>query len=206
MAPEEQVLVIERAAFDAIESFQGIRSDVGRYFPELLTRGAPRFMPRTAAEHDPMYKQIIPYVLLSKNGRYLSYVRGRRSGEKRLVGRRSIGIGGHINPVDDMPLFSVDFQEAYHAAVQREVDEEIIVDGPHTDEIVAIINDDSTEVGQVHLGIVHHWVVDDAKVEKREQMITRLEFLSPQELSDVAHELESWSSLCLDHIHARTVG
>jgi predicted NUDIX family phosphoesterase len=200
MAQEEQVLVIERTVFDALGSFQGISFDVDTYFPALLTRGTPRFIPRSSAEHDPTYKQIIPYVLLSCGDRFLCYVRGRRSGETRLVGLRSMGIGGHINPVDDMPLFNSDFQEAYRAAVEREVAEEIAVDCPHTDRIVAIINDDSTEVGQVHLGIVHHWVVDEAKVAKREQMITRLAFMSPRELNEVAGELESWSALCLQHV------
>jgi len=124
----------------------------------------------------------------------------REPGETRLVGNRSIGIGGHINPVDDMPLFSDDFGETYLTAVEREVAEEVAVDTAHTDSIVALLNDDSTEVGQVHLGIVHYWTLDAPTVTKREQMMTQMGFLSRGELHDVRDTLESWSQFCLDHL------
>jgi predicted NUDIX family phosphoesterase len=156
-------------------------------------------MPRAAAENDPRFKQLIPYVILGCDGMYLSYVRGQRAGEGRLVGRRSIGIGGHINPADDMPLFG-DAHEAYLAAVQREVAEEVEVRSAHTDRVVALLNDDSTEVGRVHLGIVHHWALQRPEVVKREQMITQLSFLSVSELQAVRESLETWSQFCLDQL------
>ena len=137
---------------------------------------------------------------MSHAGKYLTYVRGRRAGESRLVGHRSIGIGGHINPADDMPLFHADFREAYFAAVEREVAEEVSVEAPHQDRIVALLNDDSTEVGSVHLGVVHYWKLDAPKVSKREQMITQLAFMTAAELHEVRDSLETWSSLCLDHL------
>jgi predicted NUDIX family phosphoesterase len=157
-------------------------------------------MPRPEAEVDPNFKQIIPYVVMAHAGRYLSYVRGARGGEKRLVGHRSIGIGGHINPADDLPLFNADLRETYRAAVEREVAEEVVVGAPHTDQIVALLNDDSTEVGQVHLGVVHLWELDAPDVRKREQMITQLGFLTPTELHEVRDALESWSRMCLDQL------
>jgi predicted NUDIX family phosphoesterase len=133
-------------------------------------------------------------------GKYLSYVRGRRAGESRLVGLRSIGIGGHINPGDDMPLFSADLRGAYAAAVAREVAEEVCVEARHTDHVAALLNDDSTEVGRVHLGIVHLWVLETPDVTKREQMITQMGFLSPAELEQVRDTLETWSRLCLERL------
>ncbi len=195
---EEQVLVVERKVLEQAGLFQGLAFDVQRYLDKLFVPGVLRFMPRPKAEADPAYKQIIPYVIMSCDGKYLSYVRGRRAGEARLTGLRSIGIGGHINPADDMPLFSSDFREAYKSAVEREVAEEVCVEAGHTDSIVALLNNDSTEVGSVHLGIVHHWVLDSPGVSRREQVITQMSFMSPAELRKVRDSMETWSQLCLD--------
>lgn len=204
MAEEEQVLVVERRVFEDVGLFQGLAFDVERYLQRLFVPGVPRFMPRSEAEADPAFKQIIPYVILGCGGKYLSYVRGRRSGEARLVGRRSIGIGGHINPVDDMPLFSADFRDAYRGAVEREVAEEVTVSVGHDDRVVGLLNDDSTEVGRVHLGMIHLWVLESDGVRKGEQMITQMAFMSPDELQGVRDSLESWSRLCLDHLEELT--
>jgi predicted NUDIX family phosphoesterase len=198
MAKEEQVLVIERKVLEQAGMFQGLVFDVQRYLDKLFVPGVPRFIPRPKAEADPGYKQLIPYVIMSCDGKYLSYVRGRRAGETRLTGLRSIGIGGHINPTDDMPLFNADFYQTYISAVEREVAEEVSVEAGHSDTIVALLNDDSTEVGSVHLGIVHHWILDSTKVSRREQVITQMAFMSPAELREVRDSMETWSQLCLD--------
>jgi predicted NUDIX family phosphoesterase len=181
--------------------FQGLAFDVERYLRTIFVQGIPRFISRSQAEVDPAYKQLIPYVIISHNGRYLTYVRGRRAGEARLLNLRSIGIGGHINPADDMPLFNADFYEAYLSAVEREVAEEVSVEANHTDSIVALLNDDSNEVGSVHLGVVHHWILDAPKVSKREQMITQMAFMTPAELHQVRDTMETWSQLCLDNLN-----
>jgi predicted NUDIX family phosphoesterase len=198
MAKEEQVLVVERKVLEQAGMFQGLVFDVRRYLDKLFVPGVPRFMPRPQAEADPGYKQLIPYVIMSCDGKYLSYVRGRRAGEARLTGLRSIGIGGHINPIDadNSPLFAY-LYENYLTAVKREVAEEVSVEAGHTDSIVALLNDDSTEVGSVHLGIVHHWVLDSPSVSRREQVITQMAFMSPAELRKVQDSMETWSQLCL---------
>ena len=198
MVSEEHVLVVERKIIEKIGMFEGLAFNVDRYLNEIFVEGVPRFIPRSKAETDPSYKQLIPYVIMAHDGKYLSYVRGKRAGETRLVGNRSIGIGGHINPVDNMPLFNIDYYETYLAAVEREVDEEVSVDTDHTDSIVALLNDESNEVGSVHLGIVHYWDLNEPNVEKREQMITQMSFLSLDELEQVRESLETWSQKCLD--------
>jgi predicted NUDIX family phosphoesterase len=200
MSEEEQVLVVERATLERVGMFDGLTFDVERYLGELFTPGAARFLSRSLVEADPAYKQLIPYVIMTCSGKFLSYVRGRRAGESRLVGLRSIGIGGHINPGDDLPLFSADLRGAYATAVAREVAEEVCVESRHTDHVVALLNDDSTEVGRVHLGIVHLWVLDRPDVTKREQMITQMGFLSPADLQQVRDTLETWSRLCLERL------
>lgn len=200
MAQEEQVLVVDRSVVEQAGMFQGLVFNVEHYLEPLLAPGVPRFINRSQAEADPSFKQLIPYVLIECGGKLLSYVRGKRAGEKRLVGHRSIGIGGHINPLDDMPLFNADFRDAYLAAVEREVQEEVCIETRHRDRVVALLNDDSTEVGQVHLGIVHCWTLDEPRVGKREQMMTQLEFMSPADLHQVRDTMETWSTLCLDHL------
>ena len=197
MAQEEQILVIETKVLEQIGIFQGLMFDVDSYIKQIFVAGVPRFMPRKEAEPDPAFKQLIPYVIMNHGNKYLSYVRGRRASETRLVGNRSIGIGGHINPVDDMPLFSSDFYDTYLSAVKREVEEEVHVETNYTDSIVALLNDDSNEVGRVHLGIVHYWILDAPKVNKREQMITQMAFMTPVELQKVRDTMETWSQLCL---------
>jgi predicted NUDIX family phosphoesterase len=131
------------------------------------------------------------------DGQYLSYVRGKRAGETRLVAKRSIGIGGHINPVD-WTLFSADPYKTYLEAVQREVAEEVSVETTYKDKVVALLNDDSNEVGRVHLGIVHLWTLDEPQVNKKEGMITKMGFMSIPELQKVRDTMETWSQICFD--------
>ena len=200
MAQEEQILVIETKVLEQIGIFQGLMFDVESCIKQIFVPDVPRFMPRKEAEPDPAFKQLIPYVIMNHEDKYLSYVRGRRAGETRLVGNRSIGIGGHINPVDDMPLFNADFYDTYLSAVKREVEEEVHVETNYTDSIVALLNDDSNEVGSVHLGIVHYWRLAEPKVSRKEQMITQMSFMTPDELHENRDAMETWSGLCLDNL------
>ncbi len=205
MAQEEQVLVVERKVVEQVGLFHGLNFNVAPYLDKLFAPGVPRFIPRPQAEANPDFKQLIPYVIMAHNGKYLTYVRGKRAGETRLISKRSIGIGGHINPVDhEAPLFGTDFKEIYDTAVQREVAEEVEVKANHTDQIVALLNDDTNEVGQVHLGIVHLWTLDAETVTRKEQMITQLTFMTPEQLNEVKETMETWSQLCLKDLTKMT--
>ena len=194
----ENVLVIRRSLFDELGSFQGLSFEPEKYLKAILSRGSNFFIPRREAENDPAYKQIIPYALMSFEKRVLHYVRGKKAGEQRLVAKGSIGIGGHMNETDES-LFAMD-EQAYRAGVEREVNEEIKIDTPFEDRIVALLNDDSTEVGRVHLGIVHIFKLKEPNVQKREAMITGLTFLTKEELMARRQSLESWSQICLDSL------
>jgi predicted NUDIX family phosphoesterase len=196
--PDENVLVVRRSLFDQLGSFHGLNFEPQKYLRELLRRGNNFFLQRAQAEQDPTHKQIIPYVLLAFGDKVLYYVRGKKAGEQRLVAKGSIGIGGHMNEGDES-LFVLD-EAAYRAGVEREVNEEIKIDTRFEDRIVALLNDDTTEVGRVHLGIVHLFKLAEPKVEKREAMITSLAFLSKDELLSRRDSLESWSQLCLDSL------
>lgn len=196
--PEENILVIKRELFDRLGSFQGLNFEPEKYLKSILSRGNNFFLPRAQAENDPTHKQIVPYALLSCDDEVLYYVRGKKAGEQRLVMKGSIGIGGHLNDSDES-LFAWD-EDAYRAGVEREVNEEIRIDTKFEDRIVALLNDDSTEVGRVHLGIVHVFKLSEPKVEKREAMITNLSFLNKNVLIARRDSLESWSQLCLDSL------
>ena len=95
-------------------------------------------------------------------------------------------------------LFAWD-EAAYRAGVEREVNEEVQIDAPFEDRIVALLNDDTTEVGQVHLGVVHVFQLVKPEVQKREAMITNLGFLTKSQLEERRESLETWSQICLDH-------
>ena len=197
-APEENVLVVRRSLLDQLGNFHGLNFEPEKYLAALLSRGNNFFSPRVQAEDDPTYKQIIPYALLAFEKKVLYYVRGKKAGEQRLVAKGSIGIGGHMNETDES-LFALN-EQAYRAGVEREVNEEINIDTQFEDRIVALLNDDTTEVGRVHLGIVHVFDLAQQKVEKREAMITNLAFLTRAELMARRESLESWSQICVDSL------
>ena len=197
-APEENVLVVRRSLLDQLGNFHGLNFEPEKYLAALLSRGNNFFSPRVQAEDDPTYKQIIPYALLAFENKVLYYVRGKKAGEQRLVAKGSIGIGGHMNETDES-LFALN-EQAYRAGVEREVNEEINIDTQFEDRIVALLNDDTTEVGRVHLGIVHVFDLAEQKVEKREAMITNLAFLTRSELMARRESLESWSQICVDSL------
>ena len=196
--PDENVLVVRRSLFDELGSFHGLNFETEKYLSALLSRGNNFFLPRAQAETDPTHKQIIPYALIVHGDTVLHYVRGKKAGEQRLVAKGSIGIGGHMNDTDES-LFAWD-EHAYRAGVEREVNEEIKIDSPFEDRIVALLNDDTTEVGRVHLGIVHVFRLAEPKVEKREAMITNVAFLKKDELLGRRENLETWSQLCVDSL------
>jgi predicted NUDIX family phosphoesterase len=196
--PDENVLVVRRSLFDELGSFHGLNFAPEKYLSALLSRGNNFFLPRAQAENDPTHKQIIPYALIACGDSVLHYVRGKKAGEQRLVAKGSIGIGGHMNDTDES-LFAWD-EQAYRAGVEREVNEEIEIDSPFEDRIVALLNDDTTEVGRVHLGVVHVFRLAQPKVQKREAMITNLSFLNREELLALRDNLETWSQLCVDSL------
>ena len=192
------VLVIRRSLLESLGLFQGLQFEVDRYLAAMLTRENNFFSPRSSAETDSSLKQIIPYALLVSGGKVLRYKRGKKSGEQRLVAKGSIGIGGHMNDHDE-GLFALD-KQAYLTGVEREVNEELIVEQPLRNRIAALINDDSNEVGQVHLGVVHVLELPHPMAEKRESMILNIEFLTTGQLRAERDTLETWSQICVDNL------
>ena len=197
---DENVLVFPRSLFEQLGIFQGFNPDVNRYLPAILDAKNNSFMARAQAETNPAFKQVIPYVVITDGKSVLHYVRGKKAGEQRLVAKGSVGIGGHIND-EDHTLFAFGAQ-AFQDAVKREVCEELSIQGAFEAKPVGLINDDSTEVGRVHFGVVHVLFCTPDKVKKNEQVITQVEFVPIEELKAKRDQMETWSQLCLDHVDA----
>jgi len=198
MPTEERVLCFERKLLEQLGTFQGISLEVQRYLPVLTAQQNLTYLNRSEAEQDRRYKQLIPYVLLICNGKILRYRRGKGGQETRLHGLYSVGIGGHISD-EDHGLFSSGI--GYEDGMRRELMEEVAVEQVNAPS-VALINDDSTEVGYVHFGVVHLMQVSDESVAGRRSGIVAPEFVPfPEALKDTT-AYESWSRFCLENLDA----
>ena len=197
---DENVLVVPRSLFEELGSFQGLSNDCDHYLPQFLATENNYFIPREEAEEDPSHKQIIPYAIFQHEDRFLRYVRGKKSGEQRLASKASIGIGGHINQ-DDEAQASLQ-RDTYMTGVEREISEELIIEGNYNQRVIALINDDSNAVGKVHLGVVHLFELDTNQVRPGEANIEDLCFLTMDELHSERDILETWSQICIDSLAA----
>lgn len=196
----ERVLVVPRKLLDEIGVFEGIRTaGLEPAVVRLVDPANHFFMDRAAAEEDPTHKQLIPYCIFRCGDRILHYTRGKAGGESRLHAKISVGVGGHVNPVDMDGGKSG--SDAYHAAVTREIEEELNLPEKHTHRIIALLNDDSNPVGQVHLGIVHLVDLESDAVSSREDALLDLAFTPLSELNGPMFDrLETWSAFCIRHL------
>ncbi len=193
----ERVLVVPTDLFHRLGHFQGFSAEVDRYLGQLLLPANTSYRARHEVEQDPSYKQLIPYVIFrhrSAGGVQLfQYTRGKGQGEQRLHSKCSIGIGGHISIDDER-----DGTAAYGEGMRRELAEEVEIDTPYADHCVGLINDDQTEVGRVHLGVVHIFDVERPSVSPRETDILEAGFRPIEAIRQTASRLETWSQICLD--------
>ena len=193
----EHVLVVPTSIFHEIGYFQGFSTDVERYLPRLLQPEHMSYRPRAEMEKDPSFKQLIPYVLF----RYTTpagvvmlfqYTRGKGQGEARLHSKRSVGIGGHISS-DDAAAAGV-----YEEGMRRELSEEVRIDSPYRAQMAGVLNDDLTEVGKVHFGVVHIFDVESPAVSPLEDAICDAGFRPVSELLANLEQFETWSKICLE--------
>jgi predicted NUDIX family phosphoesterase len=192
----EQILVVPTAIFHELGHFQGFSADIGRYLPQLLDPQHVSYRPRPEMEQDPSFKQLIPYVIFRHRANdgtvsLFCYTRGKGQGESRLHAKRSIGIGGHISSDDSS------CESAYEEGMRRELLEEVEIDTPYDSRLVGLINDDLTEVGKVHLGLVHIFDVERPRVQPREDDICETGFVPVRELLEDVSRFETWSQICL---------
>jgi predicted NUDIX family phosphoesterase len=194
---DERVLVVPSAELDRLGRFQGFSSEADRYISALLVRELMQYRPRSLVEDDPGYKQIIPYVVFRYKESVFCYTRGKSQGEARLHQLRSLGVGGHVSEEDAHGGKNL---EAYEAAMRRELDEEVAVTSAGRIGRVGLINDDSTPVGRVHLGVVHLFELEQPHVTAREEGLAEAGFLPISSVLTIQSEFETWSQICIDSI------
>jgi predicted NUDIX family phosphoesterase len=194
---DERVLVVPSAELDRLGRFQGFSAEAERYITALLVPELMQYRPRSEVEEDPSFKQIIPYVVFRSADAVFCYTRGKSQGEARLHRLRSLGVGGHVSEDDAEGRKSLD---AYESAMRRELDEEVEVASPGRIRRVGLINDDSTPVGQVHLGVVHLYELEHPHVSAREEGLAEAGFIPLSNILTIQHEFETWSQICIDSI------
>jgi predicted NUDIX family phosphoesterase len=181
---EELVYVVPRAAVPDAADWYGTRTDGLDDFVHALERDG-RYEPRGAMERDPSFKQVIPYLVLRDGPRYFLMQRTSAGRDERLHGLYSIGVGGHLNPGDGGLL----------GGLEREWHEELVADFVPEFRLVALLNDDTTDVGAVHLGAVYVGEADGRPVAIRETDKLTGDFADPEEVAAVADRMETWSRL-----------
>jgi len=185
--PEELVLVVPRESIIDDDGWLGVRrSGVAEALATVAREG--RFVRRGDAEEDPSHKQVIPYLVLRDGERWFLMRRTRAGGDARLHDRWSIGVGGHLNPGDGDVL----------GGLRREWDEEVVADFVPSFTPVGLLNDDTTAVGAVHVGIVYLADAGGRPVEIRETDKLTGAFAPTDAVRAVRDAMETWSRLVFD--------
>ncbi|MEX0710690.1 MAG: hypothetical protein WD116_05755 [Chloroflexota bacterium] len=190
----ERVLVLPRDRVPGGCDFTGIRTAEGTTLSDLRTAIAAHgsFMDRPTAEESPAFKQLIPYVVVRDGPFTLLMERTDAGGDPRLHGKASVGVGGHINPVDDGP-------DPLSAGLHREWAEELVADWVPDFRLVGLLNDDSNPVGSVHLGVVFVVEADGRPVGVRERDKLTARLVTDDDLRAATDRMETWSRLVVDH-------
>lgn len=189
---DEQILVVRRETlFSGGVAWQGLRTvDPEQY--EAVVRTHQEFLPRSRMETDPRYKQIIPYLVFTYEGTYFVMERLAKATETRLSSKLSLGIGGHINETDIAGGTIVSWAE-------REFAEEVAYTGSLRIEPFGVLNDDSSDVGKVHIGFVYMVHGDSSHIVAREEFKSGT-LMTLEECCAQYDRMEPWSQLILDHL------
>lgn len=191
---EERVIVVPTATLRASGPAPGFDPDPARLTSIALKPGVARAMPRSLAEADPRYKQLVAYVVLRCQGQIFHYLRSAHVGEARLAGRRSLGVGGHVNATDWKAGAG---WEGLARGLARELDEEVELTTRPTIQYVGFIDDDQEPVSRVHLGVVALAELASPRVRLRDATLRDGRFDDPAAIFARRDEFEGWSQLCL---------
>jgi predicted NUDIX family phosphoesterase len=153
------------------------------------------YVERASAETDPRYRQLIPYVVLTWRDLIFSYRRSASGTEERLRQLISVGLGGHIEK-HDLADTVID-RKTYDHALAREISEEVALGPRQSEAALGFVLSDATPVDRVHIGLVHHWKLNEPKVEPRGDEVTEPSFVTRDELCSKWRELETWSRLAV---------
>jgi predicted NUDIX family phosphoesterase len=186
---EELVFVVPRSDVPDGAAWHGLRTDGLDAFVAALEHSG-RYEPRDRMERDPAFKQVIPYLVLRDGPRFFLMQRTAAGRDERLHGRYSIGVGGHLNPGDGGVL----------GGLRREWAEELVAGFEPEFRLVALLNDDTTDVGSVHLGAVYVADAEGRPVTIRETDKLSGSFVDASAVAAVADRLETWSRLTFEFL------
>jgi predicted NUDIX family phosphoesterase len=192
--PDELVYVVPRAVVMGSDGWHGLRTSSADDLVAAIGR-AGDFRPRPAMERDPGWKQVIPYLVLRDGPRYFLMRRTRAGGDARLHDRFTIGVGGHLNPGDG----------GIDRGLLREWQEEMTADFVPPFHLVGLLNDDTTDVGRVHIGVVYVADAEGRAVAVRETEKLSGDFVPPERVAEVADALETWSRIVFEALEPQAV-
>jgi predicted NUDIX family phosphoesterase len=184
------VLVLPREHVPGGCDFTGIHraGDTTLATLEDAVRRHGRYVERPFAEESPHLKQLIPYVVVTDGDRVFLMERTDAGGDARLHRKASIGVGGHLNPVDHG-------LDPWDAGLRREWAEELVADREPDFRLVGLLNDDSNPVGSVHLGVVFEVDAGGRQVAVREHDKLTGRMASADDVRAAWDRLETWSQL-----------
>jgi len=182
----ENVLTVKRELIAKYIPQKGITTENCEKMVDIILKNY-EFLPRPEAENDPSHKQIIPYVTLCRGDEVFVTRRLKKGNETRLHGLLSIGVGGHINPETDGQG-----EDVLYRGMKREIGEEVEIESMESLTPRGIINDDTTEVGSVHLGLFFTLeVTGEVSVLETEKLEGF--WLKKAELPALSEQMETWS-------------
>lgn len=172
-------------------------ADLARYFnPSRMV-----LLPRDEVEQCSWPRQIVAYVVLVRGPHVFCYRRIPGTGEPDLAGRRSVGLGGHVNAADVVSAEGLDLAFVAWFAAQREASEEISEDSSASVlslKPVALLYDPSDVVGRRHVGIVYRAEIGGRGAIRLRPGLESLGWKTPGEvLGGDGPPLESWSRIVL---------
>lgn len=193
--PDEDILVVKRSLLFGQNQFQGLlQASVDDYLRRITQY--QEFLPRSIMEQDPTYKQIIPYLIFKHQNRYFLMQRRASASEQRLKNKFTLGIGGHVRK-EDLTNKSSIFEWA-----EREFHEEIHYTGSFSISTLGLLNDDSNEVGKVHVGLVLLLEGNSSNIAIKSEL-KQGNLVTLEECCVNYDHLESWSQIVVDYLRKK---
>ncbi len=193
---DEDVLVVPTKYITHAVNSEGFFHIELSWLMELIeTKGM--YLPREAAEFDENYRQIIPYVILKDKDNYYLFRRTKKQGEKRLHEKYTLGVGGHINRQD---IHEDGAWKSFKKGMYREIEEEVDIKLENIS-YMGLINDLSSSVSRVHLGVVYLADVNFFGLNEPDKF--EVDKLTVDELEKYGKKMEGWSRLILKDLLKR---
>ena len=190
---DEQILVVRRTHLFSTrlvsEAWHGLKEGNFDDYMHIINH-RKEFHPRSLMEVNPTYKQIIPYLIFTHDNKYFLMQRKSDASETRLRSKLTLGIGGHIREEDLS-------ENSLVAWAMREFHEEVNYAGNLTVKPLGIINDDSDDVGKVHIGFAFLLCGDSPEISIKSELKSG-KLVSLDDCKIQKESMESWSQFVVD--------